>query len=573
MPIADREGWSISKTVVRYTQVMGELPVSGSDVRIVTARDKQVEPFSVRRTSRARRAAEMASERESSESAEEMDAVSMEATPQTITGTVYAWRTPDWWADTRFISEPDECLTEPEEYEQQEVRVELWNTAGTTLIDTEYTNASGDYTLVCPTPGNYLVRATLGGLNWDLVHFSDQTNGCATSSPEPVYQEEASVASNSTGVDFTFGSESGSAQEIADTNVHEALRICMSYWRGIVPGNSPLNDYFLAWTDWADHAMAQFIRQGSAFGSGTWDCVDSVMFGDGASGYTVHFGSATIAAHEFGHFVSNRLRIVLPVPYGGTGGVEFPAFSEGYSDATVAVLLPDASGSVPPTVIGPSTNGDACGIEECAAGTHLRQPLVCDPLYPGCFNTPSSVPESWYNNGMLLAALWMDTREAMGFSDTRTLFSTWSMIATAPGIEIDGCQPCYHPNGPPCSECLPCVPDEGAGANTLYEVLIADDDDENLENGTPNDEALCGIYAARNIYLEIDVEICEEHSGSKICMPDCDCSGIVNLFDVLTFQNWFMVGSAASELNGDGVVDVHDYVIFWQLFASAWVKE
>jgi hypothetical protein len=486
--------------------------------------------------------------------------------PPTIRGTVYAWRTPDWWSDTRFLTNPSACLREPEEFTQQEARMELWDTTGATLYNTVYTDANGEYSLVCPGAGTFLVRATLGGLNWDVVHFADQVNGCATTpagEPEPVHQELASVSSGSTGVDFTFGSSSGSAQEIADTNVHEWVRYCMSYWRSVVPGNSPLNDYFLVWSN-NDDANAYFTASGWPSGNQgqNWSCDDAIIFGDANAASPVHFGQGTIVAHEFGHLVSHRLALVTYQPPPNSHMREYPAFSEGYSDATAAVLLPDDVGSVPPTIIGPDLVGDACG-------EHLREPLFCDPQFPMCLQLCTQTLPShclgspgysqiWYQNALLLGALWMDTRADLGFTPTRSLFADWTFLAVAPGIETVSCDCGFPPNqcNPP-----PCAPDESADSNTLHEVLVADDDDDDLTNGTPNDQVLCAIYANRNIFLEIDLPVCEERvggsSGYTIHASDDEPTHIL-----MRYLTVFQAGHSAADVNGDGKVDVRDLEAF-----------
>lgn len=239
-----------------------------------------------------------------------------------------------------------------------------------------------------------------------------------------------------------------------------------------------------------------------------------------------------------------------------------PRPESGLTPTLSAKEAAEAASKLRPTILGPDSGGDACG-------SHVREPLVEAPDYPGCFSVPTFLTHSVYKNGTLMAALWMDTRAELGFADTRSLFATWTPLAVAPGYEIYGCQPCFYPGGPPCSECYACAPDEGAGANTLHEVLIADDDDEQLSNGTPNDEALCAIYAARQVFLEIDESVCEEHAPGSSYIPDCDCSGNVDLFDALLFQNWFVAGSAEADVNGDNNVDILDWIAFCRAFTAS----
>ncbi len=71
------------------------------------------------------------------------------------------------------------------------VTVQLWNSSKTNLIDSAVTNASGIYTLIAPTPGNYRVRALLPGAG-------DQF------SPKNLVDDQIDSDANPSGTSFGF---------------------------------------------------------------------------------------------------------------------------------------------------------------------------------------------------------------------------------------------------------------------------------------------------------------------------------------------------------------------------------
>ena len=73
------------------------------------------------------------------------------------------------------------------------VTVQLWNSAKTDLIDSAVTNASGNYTVTSPGPGNYRIRAVLPAIN---DQFSPKDNAAAG--------DNADSDINPSGVNFGF---------------------------------------------------------------------------------------------------------------------------------------------------------------------------------------------------------------------------------------------------------------------------------------------------------------------------------------------------------------------------------
>lgn len=443
-------------------------------------------------------------------------------------------------------------------YRQAEVKMELLDSGGTTVLYTAFTDESGDYMLTAPSSGTYKVRATLAGRNWTVVHW----DGCGSGDPEPVRLGPVDVTAGSTGVDFEFGSSSATA--------HEIVRELVDYWDDPM-SEDPIDEPFLVWTEDDNGSNA-----GGAFyltPSGTCPAILSFGAGVPSAGEYVHWATPTIVAHEFGHLVEYAYEVVeFPTQWGVNN-----VFAEGYSDATALVFLQDAPGSIPLTIIGPDTKAGGCGY-------HLRDPMGFDPCYIVCFL--SGFSSEWYLNGLLLAALWMDTRAELGYSSTCDLFAAWSFLAVAPGIAVEDCQPCHIIGQPNPHGYDPCFPDESAAPSTLIQVLTADDDDGDLTNGTPNDAALCAIFAARNIAPDIDIGICEvppycEESavGAGHGAWPCDVDQAPTALGMLCFWNLLISDSKATDLNGDGRLDLMDVQVFvlrrasviWKQETKAWL--
>lgn len=54
--------------------------------------------------------------------------------------------------------------------------------------------------------------------------------------------------------------------------------------------------------------------------------------------------------------------------------------------------------------------------------------------------------------------------------------------------------------------------------------------------------------------------------GASVCYPDCDGSGVLDLFDFLCFQNAFMAGDPYADCDGCGSFDVFDFLCFMSMY-------
>ncbi|MEO1007393.1 MAG: GC-type dockerin domain-anchored protein [Planctomycetota bacterium] len=161
-------------------------------------------------------------------------------------------------------------------------------------------------------------------------------------------------------------------------------------------------------------------------------------------GGCVNTAFSTVIAHEYGHFIVNRL------------GLAQGAFGEGYGDS-VAIMLYDTG------IVGEQFFGPGSG--------PIRRPETARQQFPcssGAIHTC----------GQILGGTWRWTRlnlgdtlgSAEGLEVARDLFVGWSLI-TLGGEGLNSANP-----------------------RTAIEVLTIDDDDGILGNGTPNYDDICAAF-------------------------------------------------------------------------------
>jgi len=148
---------------------------------------------------------------------------------------------------------------------------------------------------------------------------------------------------------------------------------------------------------------------------------------------------STVVAHEYGHHVVNEL------------GLAQGAFGEGVGD-TLAMLLYDVPG---------------IGYDLFDDDDYVRNAATADMQYP-CSG-------EIHTCGMVLSGIFWEIRQHLGLSDTQQLFVDW-LQATAGGSGSNSAYP-----------------------TTAVEVLTVDDDDANLENGTPNEDVICDAFEDHGI--------------------------------------------------------------------------
>ena len=105
-----------------------------------------------------------------------------------------------------------------------------------------------------------------------------------------------------------------------------------------------------------------------------------------------------------------------------------------------------------------------------------------------------------------------------------------------------------------------------AHAQTLIEVLTADDDDENLSDGTPHRDEICAAFAEHGIN---DTTLCggSRPSGRR-CSADCDHNGSVDPRDLACFSRRVASGDRRADCNRDGIVSAADVACFASLVSA-----
>ena len=166
-----------------------------------------------------------------------------------------------------------------------------------------------------------------------------------------------------------------------------------------------------------------------------------------AGGGCVNTAYSSVIAHEYGHYIVNQLSLAQG------------AFGEGFGDCVAILAYDDA-------IVGRDFFG---------SGTFVRNIPAANQQYP-CLSENHVC-------GQVLAGAWWDIKLGMqaslgtesGLETARQLFTDWSLITLGGKFR------------------------NSADARTAIEVLMADDDDGNLENGTPHYDEICNGFAAHNI--------------------------------------------------------------------------
>ncbi|MAJ28471.1 hypothetical protein CBD41_03535 [bacterium TMED181] len=223
---------------------------------------------------------------------------------------------------------------------------------------------------------------------------------------------------------------------VAEVNAYHFTHVTHNFIRSRTTGN-PGIDVSLT-------ANVNLLDTCNAFFSPGEQSINFFQEGGGC----VNTSFASVVAHEYGHFIVNRL------------GLAQGGFGEGFSDVVSMLILDDP-------IIGRGFLGP---------GTEVRDPIAANIQYP----CPST---SVHTCGQILGSCFWLLRESFGsllgsqpgLEFTQQLFVDWSLVT------IGG------------------IGDSSAHPETAIEVLVLDDDDGTLANGTPNFDLICSVFGTHSI--------------------------------------------------------------------------
>lgn len=403
---------------------------------------------------------------------------------------------------------------------------------GGSLVDSAFTDEDGDYVLDIDSGPDVTVKASLewAGEAWRIINVNgDDFVPCPTATTNPV-EASTVVTPPNTGVNLTLNN-SPSQFATAQVNVAHGLWKTRDYVRDRVAANSlPLAGL--------DDVVEAFVNVSS--GNGTCNArYISNCYGCNSNQPCLTFSPnestcantayATWIAHEYGHYLLDIMR-------GISNNTDRKPFHEGWSDA-LAFLAYNVE-----------KFGEDFLLANCS--NQERAPLLFSPTptFPFCRSDE-------YERSKLLSALWLDLKNSsLGLATTRQLHVDWMLMAEWPNV----------------TGCTPTARHQSAAESTLLEVLEVDDNDGNLNNGTPNITAICDVFDARGISTLVCIT-----TLTGRCRADCDHStgtGVLDVFDYLCFQNRYSDGDPwacnCDTSTGAGVCDVFDFLCFQEAFAG-----
>lgn len=244
--------------------------------------------------------------------------------------------------------------------------------------------------------------------------------------------------------------------EFDDASGALASEVSAYYWQNQV--HDLMKSYWPAFTGLDNDQLVRVERNDgscNAFYDGTstnfyaegGGCPSTALFND-------------VVMHEYGHGINNKLYVDL----GPGGGMNNGAMNEGYADMW-AICVTDNP------ILGQGFLG--------GPGTFVRRYDAAPKVYP------ADLVGEVHADGEIIAGAWWDVEENTDHTFMVDLFN-----ATF-AAKVDG------PNG-----------DEGAiYRDVLLEALMADDDNGDLTDGTPNDEAITSAFCEHGITLIGNIEL------------------------------------------------------------------
>lgn len=290
-----------------------------------------------------------------------------------------------------------------------------------------FTATNGNYVIANPGSSAVTVTSNLSAGQWVNVN----PNGVA----------ELSVSGGVTPPgpgNFVFNAGSSDQANVAQVNAFIHTTLTHDYIKDRAPSFTGLDIVIPANTGVSGSCNAFFTTSGGP----------SINFyNSGGSCNNTSF--STVIAHEYGHFIVNRL------------GLSQNAFGEGFGDV-MAIMMYDTG------IVGQGFQ---------TSGGAVRNPGAANQQYP-C--TAGAI----HNCGQILGGTWYELTElfqshygtATGLSNAQNLNVGWAMITVGGSGTFDSAHPA-----------------------TAIEVLTIDDTNGNLNDGTPNYSRICNAFGQHGI--------------------------------------------------------------------------
>lgn len=416
--------------------------------------------------------------------------------------------------------------------------VELADEPAGAAVASTYTDANGDYEFTGVTiEPDSVVR-------FFTTHEYFQVGVVGTSSVEPIDPVEVDVPSNGLVGTTTYNHNRAygpmtSEYTIIDMSAWTVVDATRLFYK-IDNQNTPGIDDDELWVIPNDEVLSSIFAYGAAYfppdAMGFTLEVPAIIFEpqDSTQGH-INFAYSTVISHEYGHFALDQAFGIHPDPNRG--------IHEGYAD--ILSILHHAT-----DIIGYAGQG-------CTSPTvpfHFRD-WTSISLGDPCASSP-------YTRARHLVLPWRVIRDEIGvLADTSELFINWSFLAT-PEPAGSG-RECYDPMLPDTIAF-----DLAARDATFYEVLVADDDDASLNNGTPNDDAICAGFDLIG-YPLTPYGPCADSAGGR-CPVDFDGDGLFTAFDLMILEEWAKAGDPRADINQDGHIDLFDRHEAVQIGMGCW---
>lgn len=406
-----------------------------------------------------------------------------------VTGTVRGYATPYSGHLPHIPGTNDPVLTP-----LPEVRVSATIIGGGAPV--VYTAANGTYTVTIGGSGQAVnVNATVGpliaaaGLYVTIVDARDDTTfpppGLSSCVADPISALSASASvtnpASSVTLDLPYSATPATVAEYHTAQANAVIHAhrCRYYFVDRLYAEIPeLEKHLRIIVNYQSY----FGACGGAFlttdcgSDGSWNIVlarSGQLLGAGLTCRNTSYSG--IIAHEFGHYIHTAL--------GFPNGTVSQSFTEGFADA-YAIMVNDRR------EIGRAIRDDESNLRDDPTDSTINCQYPITNGSPEICRCSGLTGGSPHNAGQLLSGIWLRMIDEFrgeyggtnGLEYARNLHVRWALVTAA----------------------LPTSSCSSATCATLNEVLLADDNDANLQNGTPNDDLIYAAFDAHSISPCID---------------------------------------------------------------------